>query len=90
MADATDHDNLVTLIESVNNFHREVRTTLQEIKDNFQARVNDHEVRIKDLEITRVDFRRKLSDSKWQWGFVVGLGFLILGILIFHLTGYHI
>ena len=84
----TDHDNLTTLIESVNNFHTEMRSTLKDLRDNFQSTINDHEKRIQNLETTRVDFREKLQNNngylKW---ILIGVA-LLFGIMCWHILGW--
>ena len=98
MDEATqDHDAIITVVNEIKNlkasqdaFHKEVRENFAELKNNYQSTLNDHEKRIQNLETTRVDFREKLTNNNRYMNFIIGLGIIILAMLIYHLTGYHI
>jgi hypothetical protein len=89
-----DHDLLIKLHENIDLNFRQVKADIKDLKDGTSNQLNDHEARIKDLEVTRVDFRAKIRDNGKYMVFIVALGLLILGLLIWHITGgsggYHI
>ena len=94
MEQANDHDNLVTLIADVKNltksqldFHKEMKEAMTDLKNNYSARLDSHETRLSNLETTRVDFREKLNNNRTYQNFIIGLGLLILGLLLWHITG---
>lgn len=104
MNESTDHDNLVTLIAEVkilgkgqeeikksqNDFHAEMRETLARLQDNTGIRLSKVEERVANLEITKTDFREKLASNKTLLSVVIAIGVLLVGILIYHISGYHI
>jgi hypothetical protein len=64
---------------------------LQGLVNEIQKKVNsDHETRLVNLETTRSEFRDKLKDNARYLKFLIWIGILFIGLLIFHLTGYHI
>ena len=89
-----DHDILVRLHENIELNFRQVKADIKDLKDGTSNQLADHEARIKDLEVTRVDFRAKIRDTGKYMAFIVALGLLIIGLLIWHITGgsggYHI
>lgn len=57
MEQATDHDNLVTLIANVKtltksqeNFHAEVKEAFRDLKDNYSSRIDKIELRCTNIE----------------------------------------
>lgn len=57
MANQSDHDILITLVETVNNNNTvvlekisDVKEKVQEVNDGISSKVNDHEIRIKSIE----------------------------------------
>jgi seryl-tRNA synthetase len=101
---STDHDNLVTLINEVktlgkgqeeikdsqNLFHKEMRETLAKMQDGVGDRISKCEQRIATLEVTKADFREKLSSNKQYLVLLTAIGVVLVGLLIWHITGYHI
>ena len=61
--------------------------TVEELESKVN---NDIEKRLTDLEITRVDFRSKITNTNRYLTFLLGLGLLIVGMLLYHLSGYHL
>jgi uncharacterized protein YpuA (DUF1002 family) len=81
-----DHDKLTTLVEKVDNlassqdkFHAEMRDSLDDLKNNYQGRLNDHETRIGKLEGARIKTNTLVS---------IGIGILSLlaTLLIYHIV----
>ena len=97
MAEITDHEaillvrqELQQLKDSQSAFHKEMRESFSDLKNNYQGTLNDHEKRLVDLEATRVDFRQKIEDSSNYMKLVIAIGVLIVGLFIYHIAGYHI
>ena len=58
----TDHDSLVTLVANVNSlkesqelFHKEMKESFRDLKDNYSGQLNAHENRISILEKSRIN-----------------------------------
>jgi predicted phage gp36 major capsid-like protein len=93
----TDHDNLITIIEQVKNltksqmdFHAEMRRSFENLQNNYSGRLDRNEARIKVLEDDKIVIHQTLKDNKNYLNFLIGLGLLLLGVLIYHLTGFKI
>jgi hypothetical protein len=57
-----DHDSLVTLVANVNSlkesqelFHKEMKESFRDLKDNYSGQLNAHENRISTLEKSRIN-----------------------------------
>jgi hypothetical protein len=81
----SDHDSLVTLIESVKNikdwqdkFHSEMKVTMDELKNNYTGKLHAHEQRI---------FRLETSKTKQTVLLSVGIGILSIlsSLMIYHM-----
>ena len=99
--DTPDHDILLRLVENVKNlkegqdaFHKDMKEAISDLRNNYQGLLNDHETRLVALEATKADFRQKLDDNEKYTKFLIwlscGIGVIVIGILIYHLTGYKI
>lgn len=82
----SDHDSLVTLIESVKNlktwqdqFHKDMTTKMDELKNNYSGKIEAHEQRI---------FRLETSKTKTTVLLSVGIGILSLlsTLIIYHMS----
>ena len=78
------------LKESQDTFHKEMKDSFKELRDNYANRLDNLEIKVQDLQITRTDFREKISSTNKYLVFLSAVGILLVGILIFHLTGYKI
>ena len=64
---------------------------IQGIVNEIQHKLNNNiESRVSILEGTKADFRQKLSDNGVYIKFLIGLGILMFGVLLWHIVGYHI
>jgi len=64
---------------------------IQGIVNEIQHKLNNNiENRVSILEGTKADFRQKLSDNGVYIKFLIGLGILMFGVLLWHIVGYHI
>lgn len=81
---AEDHDVLLTLVANVSNlkesqekFHSEMRTAMEDLRNNYSWQLSNHETRLNKLENSRVKINTLLS---------VGIGILTLlvSILVYH------
>lgn len=85
-----DHDLLIKLGEQI----KFVRDDIRELKDGTKDRLDKAEERIKELEEWRKIHSQQnkddLKNSKAYLAFLIGIGILIFGILLWHITGYHI
>lgn len=65
----------------------------KDVVESIQKKLNDNiETRVHSLEITKADFREKVSGLRTYMIFLSGVGILLIGIIIFILTNgqYHI
>lgn len=99
----TDHETLLLVRQDIANlkesqaaFHKEVRQSFEDLKNNYSSTLANHENRIVGLESTKADFREKLKvmDQKIKDGNVYtillcGIGVLLIGIVLWHVFGYH-
>jgi hypothetical protein len=74
-----DHDAIVTLVAEV----RQIRQDIRDLRDNTSFTIQDHEKRLNIIE-------NKTESSNIYWKLTVALGVLVVGLLVFHLTGYKI
>ena len=98
MADnLTDHEQLLLVRKDIQNleksqleFHKEVRDSFKDLKDNYSSRLDCLEGKVSGLEATKQDFRDKikLTNIYMKW-IAVGVGIVAVAV-IYHLTGYHI
>ena len=100
----TDHESILLIrqeIQQLKNsqetFHKEMRTSFSDLKDNYAGRLNEHDKILTELIATRADFREKLNimnqkilDTKVYDIAMTAVGILVLGLLIWHITGYHL
>jgi len=74
----SDHDILITLVETVNNNHKnisdkilDVKADIGSIRDGISAQISNHEIRIKMLEELTVKIRLedqvKRLDEVYDW-----------------------
>ena len=75
-----DHDKLMMLIQSVEDFHDEMRRTLDKLGNDFHGKVADHETRLGVLESANVKQNVMLT---------IGTSILLIlvGLLVWHITG---
>jgi len=85
-----DHDLLIKLHENIDLNFRQVKADIKDLKDGTSNQLNDHERRLKDLEITRIDFRLKVGNSDKLLKLILSLVVVGLIMIVYHLTGYHI
>ena len=92
-----DRDKLITLVADVKNlsnsqtqFHKEMKDSFQDLKDNFAGRLDDLDKRTQNLEITRTDFREKLNNQVGYQRWIMALVVLLVGIMLWHIIGYHL
>lgn len=76
--ESTDHDILITLVETVKNNNLtvlekidDVKQKVQEVNDGISMKVNDHDTRLKNIEkivqlSTPEESMKKLNEL-WQW-----------------------
>jgi len=100
----TDHEQILLIRQDIKNlkdsqsdFHKEVRASFDDLKNNYSATLSNHENRIAGLEATRQDFRNKIDmtcqqikDNRNYDILLTAIGILLVGILIWHIVGYHI
>ena len=97
MEQPNDHDNLITLIADVKSltksqaeFHIEMRNRFDDLQNNYSGRLDRNEARIKVLEDWKIAQSEKAKDNKRYLQFLIAGMILLLGIILWHLTGYHI
>jgi uncharacterized protein YeeX (DUF496 family) len=87
--------------EGQDNFHKETREAFADLKNNYKARLDDYENRIITLEATKQDFRAKLENMRIEINekarnnnrytlLLTGIGILLIGLMLWHIVGYHI
>ena len=92
---SSDHDILNSLVGSVFNLDakftekfNDLKADIKDIKDGTSNQILDQERRISNLELwksERLEWgKSRVNESK----LIIGLGLLILGLIIWHLTGY--
>ena len=93
----SDHDILNTLVANVgflkegqDKFHSEMRRSFDDLKNNYSGRLDRNEVRIKSLEDWKIVQIQTMKDNKNYINFLIGLGILLLGLLIWYITGYNL
>ena len=89
----SDHD----LVIRIDTRLEDLIKTVAEIRDGTHARiscletkVDNHDKEISDLRATRTDFRQKIADMKLWDKTLIWLIIFLAGLLIWHLTGYHL
>lgn len=75
-----DHDELMKLIQSVEDFHEEMRRTLDKLGNDYNGKLSDHESRINRLESANT------KQNAMLWIVIVVGGFLST-LLIYHVSG---
>jgi DNA polymerase elongation subunit (family B) len=80
MGESNDHDVLVRLCQSVEDFHNETRRTLSEIKNDFKRQLSDHERRLGKLETANT------RQNAMLWIILV-VGSFLSALLIYHVAG---
>lgn len=78
------------LKEGQDNFHQEMRRTFDDLKNNYSGRLDRYEARLKIIDDWKIVQIQKVADNKKYMQFLIAGMILLLGILIWHLTGYHI
>ena len=68
----------------------DIKNDIAKISDGTSRQINDQEVRIKALETWRTARNEQIKDDGLKWKIIFGLGILILGMIVYHLTGYHL
>ena len=93
----SDHDSITTLVADFRNmkrsqddFHLEMRTAMKDIKDNFAGRISEVEADVKLLEEWKIDHIANQENQKNLIKVLIAIGVVILGMMIWHLTGYKI
>ena len=93
----TDHEAVLLISkdikyikESQENFHKEMRESFDELKNNYQGRLLDHDTRITNLESTRTDFRLKISNTDTYLKWLLIASSLLFSIMCWHILGYHL
>ena len=94
----TDHEALLLLTRDVQElkisqtaFHQEMRDSMKDLQNNYSSRIDNHELRLVALESTKNDFRQKLNDNQRYTLFLIAIGLLAVGLMIWHITnGFHI
>ena len=86
MEEQNDHDAITKLVVNVENlkasqenFHREVKEALKDLKDNYSERLNEHEKRLAKLETAKIRQNVLISIG-------IGLLSLLTGLLIYHIV----
>ena len=75
-----DHDALVRLIQSVDDFHEELRRSLNEMKVSLMNITGGHEHRINELESANIKQNTYL-------GIIIVIGSFLAALLIYHISG---
>lgn len=78
MSDQNDHDVLVKLVQSVDDFHAEMRRSLDDLKHNYSSRLSAVEDKTDALEI---------SNSRQNTMLVIGSSLLsiLTGVVIYRI-----
>lgn len=79
----SDHDLLVKLDQKFSDFQMQYRIDINELKDGTKSSIADHEKRINVLE-------EKMGQDNTYVRLMIALGVIVVGLLIWHLTGYGI
>ena len=77
---SNDHDELMKLIQSVEDFHEEMRRTLESLRSDYHGKMSDHEARLNVLESANTRQNVMLSIAIVVGGFLAAL-------LIYHVSG---
>jgi len=75
------------LSKSQDDFHKEVKESFVDLKDNYSDKINKLEGRTKSLEDWRMIRLQAIKDEQLYNKFLIGLGLVIMGVLAYHLTG---
>jgi alanyl-tRNA synthetase len=82
----TDHDVLNTLVanvaflkESQEKFHQEMKDSFKDLKDNYSSQINNHEIRLTALELSKTRQNVMMSIG-------IGILTLLVSLLTYHLT----
>jgi len=75
-----DHDELVKLIQSVEDFHDETRRTLESLRNDYHGKISDHERRISICESSG-------KAQHWMLGTIILIGSFLAALLIYHISG---
>jgi hypothetical protein len=73
----TDHDLLIEIKTTLNRAVQDIR----DLRDGTSMKIDNHEKRIEVLE------KKLYADGSFD-KLIVGMGILILGLVVWHLTGY--
>ena len=82
----TDHDILVTLVSEV----KQARVDIREIRDGSAFNIGDHTKRIEALERWREAQLAYSNSQSVLIKILIAIGIILLGMLVYHLTGYKI
>jgi hypothetical protein len=81
----TDHDSLVTLVANVNSlkesqelFHKEMKESFRDLKDNYSGQLNAHENRISILEKSRINQNTMMAIG-------TAILTLLVGLMVYHI-----
>lgn len=101
----SDHDSLVTLVETVKNlkdsqdkFHQDIKDSISELKDNYASRLNvvETELRVADKTFTEKTSQDKLNDTfdsrlttQEQWRWYMVGAIAIIGFALIFYATYY-
>ncbi len=85
-ASGTDHDLIVELTVEMRN----VRSDIKELKDGTASRISSLEDRVEKLELGKENNRQRIEETNRYTKIIVAIGVLIVGIFVYHISGYHI
>lgn len=74
-----DHDAIITLVAEV----RQIRQDLRDMRDGTSYTIKDHDMRINVLE-------NEVKTDNIYYKLIIALGLLIVGLVIWHITGFSI
>jgi hypothetical protein len=82
----TDHDILIELRAEI----RGIKVDIKDLKDGTSKDIFELQKDVLDLQQWRISRIQEIKDKKWKDNFIISIALLILGMVIFHLTGYHL
>jgi hypothetical protein len=82
----SDHDIIVMMATEL----KQVRIDVRDLKDGTFAKISDHDHRIEALETWRAAQVVSLATQTQLLRTLIALGILILGMIVWHITGYHL
>ena len=67
-----DHDLLIELHENIELNFKQVKADIKDLKDGTSRQIDDHEVRIKTLELWRTARSEQIKDDGLRWKVLFG------------------